>query len=341
MAVVDERLSQTTLAMSRILDTRISHRLILSSVFVVFLVLVVARCTNYIQANVGFVLLNQTLATPSKHTSILEAVRWLENAEIASARRGLGFALAALDDEEAAQLAWKQAGEDEQDFLIRGRRAAESGNYETAVTWFERAIAIQPTSADAWYGLGLLYEEAGESEKAISAYAEGVQKPDRVRVGRSDFYLHLGLVYARLVIPIDNQTALDYYDQALMVSDFGDPQSEVQAHYLRAEMLNQFGLKEAALNDYNWVIQHSPKHYAANARFGLLLWSIRQDIDAAEIFLLRAVAINGQQKMAYRSLGAIYKEVGRIDEAIEMYQQILILDPTDPQARQALDNLSQ
>jgi tetratricopeptide (TPR) repeat protein len=341
VAVVCKRLSQTTLVMSRIQNTRISRSLIISSAFAVFLVLSVAGWANYFRVNIGFVMVNQALATQSKHRSILKAVEWFERAGVASAGRGLGFALSTLGHEEQARAAWKQAGEDEGDFLIRGKGARELGDYEMAITWFERAIVANSNFADAWYELGLSYELLGDSEKAIATYEQGLTKTEFVQVGPSDIYQRLGFVYARLVDDVDLETALNYYDQALLKNNFGSIQDEARTHYFKAEALRQSNQITEAIAEYELVIAQQPKNYWAHVRLGFLIWNTQQNAGAAETLFLQALALDDQQKVAYHGLGVVYKETGRNTEAIQIYQKLLALDPTDTNAQEALATLEQ
>ena len=305
------------------------------------LILILVRLVDFVYANAGFVMVNQAMAGGDSDVDWSRVVWWLERVDLNMTGRGAGFALAVLEREDAALAAWQQAGEGAQDFLVRGISARKLGDWETAVTWFNRAARINPDLADTWYELGLTYEGLEDSQKAIAAYEQGLTKTEFSQTGVSDFYLQLGLVNMQSVERVDWETAVYYYDQALLQNNFGNGLDEVRAHYLKAEAFSRSGQTTQAIAEYEWVITQQPEHYWAHARLGFLLWNAQKDATAAETLFLQALALNSQQKAAYRGLGIVYQETGRHREAIEMYQKLLSLDPTDTNAQTALATLEQ
>jgi len=54
---------------------------------------------------------------------------------------------------------------------------------------------------------------------------------------------------------------------------------------------------------------------------------------------LRAVEISPNQKWGYRSLGSLYRDLGRTAEALQMYLKVLEIDPADDWVRKRVDAL--
>lgn len=53
-----------------------------------------------------------------------------------------------------------------------GVDASKEGNFSDAITYFKKAIILDPTFTDAYYNLGSVYEYLGDTSKAIDAYKE-------------------------------------------------------------------------------------------------------------------------------------------------------------------------
>jgi tetratricopeptide (TPR) repeat protein len=66
--------------------------------------------------------------------------------------------------------------------------AALRENQAKAKECFEKAVALDPASAPAQLGLGMLYQDQGKSAEALASYARYLQlapdAPDRLRVER-------------------------------------------------------------------------------------------------------------------------------------------------------------
>lgn len=72
--------------------------------------------------------------------------------------------------------------------------AAEQGQRNEAIGWFERTVALAPLDADSWFNLGFVREQQGLRHEAVLAFQEAVRLSptlDRAWYG-------LGLVYAGL-----------------------------------------------------------------------------------------------------------------------------------------------
>ena len=52
----------------------------------------------------------------------------------------------------------------------RGKFALSSGHNDEAIAAFEETVRLDPTHAEAWQNLALLYERAGSEKKALAAF---------------------------------------------------------------------------------------------------------------------------------------------------------------------------
>ncbi len=59
-------------------------------------------------------------------------------------------------------------------WLSVGEALGKLGRYEKAEEAFRNALVLDPNFVDAWYNMGVMYEQAGMAEKAEDAYEHGV-----------------------------------------------------------------------------------------------------------------------------------------------------------------------
>ena len=183
------------------------------------------------------------------------------------------------------------------------------GNYPRAIEEFQKSLALDPGLDETEILLALSYFDTGQLQRAIPL----LEKAHQRRKDDPDVAAHLGLAYLR-----EQQ-----YDKALVVlSDWAEIQPEspealyykgkaaqyvatstfarltrvapdsYRTHQLEAEMLRQRGLAPEAINEYKKAIAQKP--------------------DTAGL---------------HYALGTLYREVGRLDEALaEFNQELRITD---------------
>jgi len=79
---------------------------------------------------------------------------------------------------EAMRLSRFALGVDENDpeaLAIAGRITAVSGDFDAAIEMVDRAVALNPNSANAWNRRGLTYRHAGQPEEAIRSFERGIR----------------------------------------------------------------------------------------------------------------------------------------------------------------------
>ncbi len=161
------------------------------------------------------------------------------------------------------------------DYIDIGRKALNKGDSELAVRALERAIKINPHSAEAYYlrGQALDASAFGDEEHAM----QDMEKALELNCHEPDLYERLARIYAgrgkgeqaietlnrgvaarpdeprllltRAAIQVDmknNQKALDDYAAYLKVRP-----KKWLAHYLRANLLAQMGRNDEALAEYD------------------------------------------------------------------------------------------
>jgi len=88
-------------------------------------------------------------------------------------------------------------------------------DYADAQSYFEKALAADPTFAETYYRLALLYFERGNVEQMISLLQQAIRRG----IANQDHYLFLGLAYHELG---DEEAARRAYETALALMPEGD-----------------------------------------------------------------------------------------------------------------------
>jgi len=170
-----------------------------------------------------------------------------------------------------------------------GRVCYHTGPAQAAIEAYERAIALDRNYVDPYYGLGILYSaQLGDNEAAIRAFQRGLENNPT----EAFLIASLGSTYARAG---RFDEAIDYLQQAVVLqaeSDFA----------------------------YSWLS---------------IIYLHLKSYDDAIKSCQREIGI-ADNHSARRVLGYVYSLQGRYNEAIEQLDQSIALEPEDYEARAAL-----
>jgi tetratricopeptide (TPR) repeat protein len=292
--------------------------------------------------NAGMVKLARALVAPNDSTfqAVVQAEAMFRDAVARapgehSACRGLGFALAAQGREDEAIAAWQAVEGIAWEFVWQGGQAWIAGQYQDALTWYKRAVRIEPGLGDAWYYMGLTYGRLEQWEEALTAYQRGLDLP-LSEIGQSDVYYRVGWVQFRKIEASDPMTALAAFDAAIALDQFSREVGVVEAHLQRAAVLHVLDRDAEALSEYEWVIERQPEDYWAYVNAAALYWQLERDVERVESMLMAAIALRPDYDVAYLRLALLYLNLGKKAEAIEVYRQVLSFDPQNEAASEQL-----
>ncbi len=124
----------------------------------------------------------------------------------------------------------------------------KTGQYESAVSSYQRALAIQPRDADAHNNLGIALKARGQYDAAIAAYLQAIE----INPNLAEAYFNLGNLLHELGKLRD---AVANFNQALAV----------RPNYLRAcrglgKSLHDLGEYDAALNIYRQALSFDARY---------------------------------------------------------------------------------
>jgi cellulose synthase operon protein C len=161
--------------------------------------------------------------------------------------------LAAVALNEIGRIRFGQAGD-----LARTDKQAAAAIYGQAVDIFRRRIALDPTSDEAYYYIGLAYRELGDVSSALEAMRQSVA----LASGRADRHFWLGLLYSQAD---SSAQAEAEFEQAVALDQ--------TATNNRAIALRQLGYYHLLRRDHPGAIVRLEESASINPKDpGTLLW---------------------------------------------------------------------
>ena len=195
-----------------------------------------------------------------------------------------------------------------------GLIAAQSGHPQAAVELIGRAIAIDPSVADAHSNLAKALNDLKQYEAAIASCEAAIAlapNSDAAYVNRGDALAGLQR----------HEAALASYDKAIELA----PDSAV-AHNDRGNTLQGLHRCADAVASYSRALAINPDYAEAYVGRGVALQKLKRPQEAIAD-LQRAIAINPRQAEAYNNLGNLLVEHRRYDEASAAFAVALNVKP--------------
>jgi ATP-dependent Clp protease ATP-binding subunit ClpA len=214
-----------------------------------------------------------------------------------------------------------------EDFNDRGVEFYNQNNMAKAREFYEKALAIEPKYADAWYNLGLVFRKEGEDEQAKIRFEKAIEiEPDHYdaltymgiyHYDRDEF--DLAEEFYRKALTANDRAHYVYYDLGLLESRRGN--SEKQKEYL-----------EKALSI-------KPDYVDALNLLGNF-WYNRQDYAKAREYYERVLQGDSNYSFAFYNLGLIAENEGALPLAYKYYKRALKADEQYDLARDAMNNVA-
>lgn len=256
---------------------------------------------------------------------------WPENY---SAQRALGYIQLNFDNSKDTLPDWQNTTSMAEELIAWGKVEERKQNTLAASVLYEKAAKLNPNLADPWFFMGVIYEKEGNKEMAALQFQTGLHRSVFQNVGKSDLYFHMGKIAK--TIP---EKTINFYNQAVEINDFRQPHTEIQTRYSRGVALRWSGHELEAMNDFTWVLAHNPEHYWALVHQGALQWQVNKNAAEAEALMQQATAVRPELTWAYINLGQFYLDTKQNEKALEMYRQVIRLDPENETAIERLSQL--
>lgn len=224
----------------------------------------------------------------------------------------------------------------------RGLKARASGNLQQALQDYNRALRVQPNSAQTYYKRGNLRFELGDNQGAIADYSEAL----RLDRNYADVYINRGSARAELgdeqnavsdytkAIEVDGDSVAAYSNRCLSRSNLGDHPGAIEdctkainlqptytfAYQNRGLARRRFGDNQGAIADFNTAIGLDPQDAEPYYNRGLVRQQLGDHPGAIADFSA-AIARNPQHILAYYDRGISRSKKGERDGAIADFQK--------------------
>jgi tetratricopeptide (TPR) repeat protein len=197
-------------------------------------------------------------------------------------------------------------------------RAIEvEGDWDSATSYLEEAVAADPTAALAQFYLSAAYLLSNRKEDADRAAASGMENiyrlPDRMQFALKYYY------YDGIEADPEKRFAV----ARMMVDLFPD---DIEGHVQLAREYEIRNQPDAQIAEYERILDLDPSQYDYLRWIGNVHTG-RGEFDLAlEYFQRYAQAVPNDQS-AFASLGALYSEMGAFEQSKSYYERALIIDP--------------
>ena len=188
------------------------------------------------------------------------------------------------------------------------------GEYQKAISAYKKAIQIEPNNVAAYNNLGFVFYQLGEYQKAISSYENAIQ----IKPNYADVYYNLGNTLKKLE---EHQKAITSYEKAIQINP-----NYADVYYNLGNTLKELGERQKAQNCYKKVIQINPNHYKAYNNLGSLFNELEEHEKAKNCYE-KAIQINPNYVNAHNNLGNIFKKLGEHKKAKDCYEKSIKIEP--------------
>lgn len=199
---------------------------------------------------------------------------------------------------------------------LLGVLANQRGDFETAVSFIQRAIAQKKAApvADFHNNLGIALGGLGRREDARKQFSRAIQ----LKPGYTEALNNLGVV---LMEDGDTDEAEKNFQKVLAVKP-----SSAKAHYGLGNIAFNRGRLADALAHYDRAIAHEPGYAEAHNNSGRTLMDLGRTADAEARFR-KALSLRPDFAASHYSLGVALAERGAFAEAHAAYDRAIQLDP--------------
>jgi protein O-GlcNAc transferase len=183
----------------------------------------------------------------------------------------------------------------------------------------DRALAVRPRDATAYYNRGIILHGLRRLEEAVASF-------DRAVAIRADFAA--ALVNRGIAL-----RQLRRFDEALMSYDMALAINPGHAHVLfsRGNVLRDLQRYDEALDSYRRAVAIKPDHAEALNNCGLTLHDLKRFAEAVASYD-NVLSVRPDHAEAHRNRGAALGELGRFDEALASYDKALAVKPDHAEA---------
>jgi tetratricopeptide (TPR) repeat protein len=208
-------------------------------------------------------------------------------------------------------------------YLSSGSVFFQRGYYDQAAASFQLAIRDDPSSAEAFYGLGSAYLNLQKTTEARESFERAVKLPASYPDTLANAWNNLGLLDTR-----ENRTdqAVRCFEEAARLS----PDHLIVLNNL-GNAYRQLKNWDRARSTFERALEVNPTDPEANYGLGMVFAQVNKTEGAYE-FLQRALKSRPAYPEALNNLGILYLRTQRRDEAVASFEECIRIAPAFDQS---------
>lgn len=203
-----------------------------------------------------------------------------------------------------------------QEYLTQGGVLAGQGNYEAALTYYEKAEREDPMNIEVYLSKGIAYANMDELEEAKRQF----EKALKVNRKSGLAYFHLGSIGMLLG---DTAAGIENYNKAI-----ANGYDDAQLYYSMGLLYEEQGDYDMALRNYSKAIQRDALRPDIRIRKARLLIKSNHIPEAMEA-LDETILTNPDVFEGYHIKVTLLMQMGQLDKAEEVLNTALDLFPQD------------
>ena len=210
-------------------------------------------------------------------------------------------------------------------YYNRGKAKIDLGDYQGAVTDGEVALRINPYYPDGYYILGIALAHQRKMVEALTHLKEAIKlKPDS-----ADYHYNLGNALAHQG---KTKEAIAHFQEAIKLKpDSADAENNL------GNILEDEGRLDEAMGHYAEAMRIDPNLMDSYNNMGIAL--IKQGrLDEAISIFLKALKINPSNAAVHYGLGTVLTTQGKLDEAVYHFRECIRIKPDYAKAYNNLGN---
>lgn len=222
-----------------------------------------------------------------------------------------------------------------------GKKAFSEKNYNEAQIYLEEVIKEKANFADVYNMLGLIYHTAGNHQNAITYF----QKALGINPNYTEVSLNLAVAYNEMGEYDKSRDIYARAKNAVSggSTSYLDPYAKGKLANMHAEIGNIYqdlGFYKDAIDEYKKAIALRPTFVDIKNKLGVAYRDMR-DYSKAVKELKEAIEINSDYVPARINMGITYYAMGYMDKAKTEWLQVLHKNPNDKKARMYINLITE
>jgi tetratricopeptide (TPR) repeat protein len=206
----------------------------------------------------------------------------------------------------------------EVNFLLR--------RYQEAIVVINQALQVNDRLAKGYFLKGFIFKEGGDTVRALSSFQTAIE----VNPEYYEAYIELAHIYGYQ----GNSLAVEYIKSALDLRP-----NSLEAYYHLGMYYQSKGQVEEAMEAYRTLLKNDPNGFLGHYNLGYIYLTEYQYFDTAMAYFDTVLTIQPAAIDARYNRGLCFEEMGKTSKAVEIYREVLQIDPQYTLAAKGLERL--